>query len=226
MMPSFDILVWNCRGAGNDRFRSHFKDLITSYKPDVVALLETKVKFSSMGMFFKNIGYKASTYVDPIGRAGGIWLLWDSDRVSLNITHVTSQAIHASVKIDDYEDWIFSTIYGNPNPRIRDAVWEDLESIADNMRKGWMVAGDLNDTVSQDESNSNTADNHGSQRRRFGERINRCKLGDLGYSGSKFTWSNGREGLANIKKRLDRALSNSEWRTQFPEEYVGPARAH
>lgn len=40
---------------------------------------------------------------------------------------------------------------------------------------------------------------------------------DLGYLGSKYTWSNGRAGVANIRKRLDRALSNPEWRMQFPE---------
>lgn len=83
-----------------------------------------------------------------------------------------------------------------------------------------MVVGDLNDTVNQDESSSIAADNNGSQRRRFGDRINQCNLVDLGYTRSKFTWSNGRFGLANIKKRLDRNLSNFEWRTRFPEGMV------
>lgn len=140
--------------------------------------------------------------------------------MTLNPTHMTSQAIHASVKKDDYEEWIFSTIYGNPNPRIRDMLWEDLESKAVNIGDGWMIAGDLNDTANQDESSSVADDGNGSQRRRFGDRINRCNLVDLGYSGSKFTWSNNRSGLANIKKRLDRALANSQWRTQFPEGMV------
>ncbi|XP_058210040.1 uncharacterized protein LOC131322655 [Rhododendron vialii] len=40
---------------------------------------------------------------------------------------------------------------------------------------------------------------------------------DLGYMGAKYTWTNGRLGLANVQNRLDRALSNEEWRSLFPE---------
>lgn len=61
-------------------------------------------------MFFKTIGYWASSYVDPIAKAGGIWLLWDPDRVTLNPTHITLQAIHATIKKDEYDEWVFSTI--------------------------------------------------------------------------------------------------------------------
>lgn len=121
------------------------------------------MKFESTGTFFKNAGYLASTFVDPVGRAGGIWLIWDPASVTINPTHISSQAIHVIVKKDEYADWVFSAIYGNPNPRIRDTLWEDLESVAENNRKGWMVAGDCNDTVSLDESTISTTDNHGSQ---------------------------------------------------------------
>ncbi|KAL7235153.1 hypothetical protein ACSBR1_018615 [Camellia fascicularis] len=81
---SMNIMLWNCRGAGNKIFRRNFKEIIKTHKLDVVALFETKVMFSSMGLFFNNLGYTASTIVDPVGRVGGIWLIWNPTQVSVN----------------------------------------------------------------------------------------------------------------------------------------------
>ena len=43
---------------------------------------------------------------------------------------------------------------------------------------------------------------------------------DMMFSGNPFTWSNKREGLANIKERLDRAFANDKWRFLFPRATV------
>jgi hypothetical protein len=43
---------------------------------------------------------------------------------------------------------------------------------------------------------------------------------DLGFSDSKFTWSNRRVGLANIRERLDRGLCNADWQQVFPKAGV------
>lgn len=40
---------------------------------------------------------------------------------------------------------------------------------------------------------------------------------DVGFHGSRFTWSNGRSGMANIQARLDRGLVNEEWRLLFQD---------
>ena len=40
---------------------------------------------------------------------------------------------------------------------------------------------------------------------------------DLGFIGPSFTWSNRREGLANIKERLDQCLCDQEWQNLFPK---------
>lgn len=42
----------------------------------------------------------------------------------------------------------------------------------------------------------------------------------MGSAGPKFTWNNGRQGRANIQKRLDRGLCNEEWNALFPEGMV------
>ena len=40
------------------------------------------------------------------------------------------------------------------------------------------------------------------------------------FIGLSFTWSNRREGLVNIKERLDQCLCDQEWPTLFPKAGV------
>lgn len=71
---SMDLLIWNCRGAGNNKFKRNMRDLVQIHKPDLVVLMETKVEFKAMGLFFNGMGFTASAYVDPIGRSGAFGL--------------------------------------------------------------------------------------------------------------------------------------------------------
>jgi hypothetical protein len=45
----------------------------------------------------------------------------------------------------------------------------------------------------------------------FQQALDDCRLFDLGFSGSKFTWFNGRARNEAINERLDRGLANSAW---------------
>ncbi|KAI8020966.1 hypothetical protein LOK49_LG03G00982 [Camellia lanceoleosa] len=77
-LPSFPkavlmkLLIWNCKGAGNKAFNCTMKELEKNHKPSIIVLMETKVELSSMGSFFNNLGFTASSHVDPVGRSGGI----------------------------------------------------------------------------------------------------------------------------------------------------------
>ncbi|KAI7998581.1 hypothetical protein LOK49_LG10G02370 [Camellia lanceoleosa] len=139
-MNAFNLLVWNCRGAGNSAFKRNMSELIKNHKPEILILMETKVPFSSMGNFFNTMGFMAATIVDPAGRAGGIWLLWD--------------LAQATIHKEDYEEWILFAVYASPNPSQRDVLWNDLEESARNMEKPWLVAGDFNDYINHTERRS------------------------------------------------------------------------
>jgi hypothetical protein len=60
----------------------------------------------------------------------------------------------------------------------------------------------------------------------FREALVHCGLSDLGYRGSKFTWSNGHPKETFMKERLDRAVANKEWCGLFKNREVSvlPAR--
>lgn len=43
---------------------------------------------------------------------------------------------------------------------------------------------------------------------------------DLGYQGTKFTWSDGRVGAAHIKERIDRVWRNKQWSLRFSNHFI------
>ncbi|KAI8531805.1 hypothetical protein RHMOL_Rhmol11G0164500 [Rhododendron molle] len=193
-MSRLDILVWHCRGAGNATFKRNITNLVNTHKPVIVALLETKVSLDYLGFFFKKLGFLGSVHVDPMERVGGIWLLWDPNLVSGLIPRKCPTS---------------------PNHSNRDSLWEELVNKATGLNSPRLLAGDMNDITSASESQTSSNDVRTSQNRKFRDRIDSCSLMDMGASGPKFKWSNGREGTALVQERLDRALYNADWRSLF-----------
>ncbi|KAI7983037.1 hypothetical protein LOK49_LG15G00583 [Camellia lanceoleosa] len=127
--------------------------------------------FSSMGLFFNNLGYTASTTVDPVGRVGGIWLLWIPTQVSVSAFVANQQVIQATVKRKDYEDWVLAAVYASPNIRLRQTLWEDLEDTAYSMTKPWLIAGDFTEISEQNERRSFIQNLQHSRSRKFTDNI-------------------------------------------------------
>ncbi|KAL7223854.1 hypothetical protein ACSBR1_025335 [Camellia fascicularis] len=177
-IPSMDLLVWTCRGAGNKRFKRNLRELVQIHKPDIIVLMETKVELTTIRMFFNCMGFTTSTHVDPVGQSGGIWMLW--------------------------------------KPTVRDELWDHLEALAQTMKEPWLVAGDFNDFTSANEkrslykSNSQSLSQDQRRSQKFNERLNNCKLMDLGCTGPSLTCSNNHQGWANTMVRLDRAMCNTK----------------
>ena len=179
IMPSMNIITWNCRGAGNESFRTHFKDLVKMYRPQVVALMETKVTMDQMGLFFKNLGFLSSIIVDPIGRSGGIWVIWDPTTVTIFPMRLSEQVVKVHIIRDNYENWIFSAVYGSPNAARRKDLWDNIRDDDDNNNKAWLVAGDFNEIATADECFSASPDRGARQRLRFTNEVCFFNLNDL-----------------------------------------------
>lgn len=43
---------------------------------------------------------------------------------------------------------------------------------------------------------------------------------DIGFNGPKYTWTNNRNGLNNIKERIDRGVANTHWLNLFPNATI------
>ncbi|XP_028081728.1 uncharacterized protein LOC114283094 [Camellia sinensis] len=209
-MDLIRLLFWNCRGAGNNKFKRNLVEIVKTHKPKILILMETKVAFSTMSEFFNQLGFTASSTIDPVGRVGGIWIAWDTSQVNVRASIVSPQVIHATVHEEDYEEWVLAAVYASPNPSLRERLWQDLEDVAHSMQQPWLVARDFNDYANQSERRSFSASQNTSRTQKFLDRVNSCNLIDLGSSGPRLTWTNNRQGMANTMERLDRALCNAD----------------
>ncbi|KAI7993903.1 hypothetical protein LOK49_LG11G02222 [Camellia lanceoleosa] len=120
----------------------------------------------------------------------------------------------------DYEEWVSNTVYASPNPTARDSLWKDLEDTEASMNKAWLIVGDFNDYANHSERRSFSLSPNLTRTQRFTERVNNCNLLDLGSVGPRFTWTNSRQGIASTMERLNRAMSNEQWRALFLESTV------
>ena len=173
-----------------------------------------------MGFFFNQFNLTESIKFDPTGRVGGIWMLWNPLTVNLKVFHASQQVIHAIITKNNFEEWLISAVYASPKHYLRDQLWTNLALVAKNCNYPWLVAGDFNDHANVSEKRSFRGDASNGRSYKFMENINNCNFVDLGCSGPRLTWSNGRHGLANTLVRLDRALANPEWRIKFPDATV------
>jgi hypothetical protein len=80
----------------------------------------------------------------------------------------------------------------------------------------WLIIGDLNSICSNVDKKGGRLGGS-SDSNRLNDFVANSGAIDLGFYGPQFTWSNKREGLANIKERLDRGLCDPEWQRIFPK---------
>jgi hypothetical protein len=115
--------------------------------------------------------------------------------------------------------WKITGFYGNPVCARRADSWELLKFLSTCHPVPWLCAGDFNEVVTQEEKEGSNLRKE-SQMTGFREALEACRLGDLGFSGSPFTWSNRRSDGTFTKERLDRAVANQEWCSLFPSSAV------
>lgn len=88
-------------------------------------------------------------------------------------------------------------------------LWNYIENMVNNINKPWVMIRDLNEILSTDEKLG--GHQIGSSSINFLKNfMNITGAIDLGFTGNIYTWKNNRSGLARIRQRLDRALSNDD----------------
>ena len=63
-----------------------------------------------------------------LGLSGGLLLLWNADKVSVEELAKTEQEIHVEVKVHASNlSWIFSAIYASPRKEDRYILWNNFQ---------------------------------------------------------------------------------------------------
>ena len=104
-----NIIAWNCRGAQKAAFRSHVRELVRIHDPAILIVMETRVGGDRAKAITDDLPFDGAIHIDTMGYAGGLWLLWNGDRVQINQLAITEQEIHVGVKVlSSNLNWLLS----------------------------------------------------------------------------------------------------------------------
>ncbi|KAI9126659.1 hypothetical protein K1719_002255 [Acacia pycnantha] len=162
------------------------------------------------------LGFDGMAYIPSLGRSGGILAAWKSVSIVVEITQLDRQLINLRCRFPR-ENWFYMTaLYAIPDNAHKLMLWNQLNHLASSMVMSWAMVGDFNDVASLDERTGGIG---GCALRCsiFSDRLQACKLMDLGAIGPKFTWRgpklrNGRR----LFERLDRVVANGDFLSSFP----------
>ena len=209
------IIAWNCH---SETFRNHAYELHRRHHPNILIIIEPRIAEARVQAVINTLPYTHSRRVDPTGFSRGIWLLWnESPSLQIEIITHSEYSIHALVKVSFPSlTFLLTVVYASPNFTKRKFFWEYLQNLATVVSLPWVLLGDFNDMLSNDEKMGGLPVN----RYRvtvFRNCMDRCGLMDLGFHGPHFTWTTKSPiWQNNIKERLDRGLGNADWKLLFP----------
>lgn len=164
--------------------------------------------------------FSNSPAVPAEGQAGGIEILCHDEIINFTDVALSHQEVHYIVQVVlSSSKWLFLAIYVHNNTASRIVFWENLNRIADCFNRPCLLGGDFNEIIRTNEKLGGqgfcpSRDN------KFFHCLNYCRMLDLGFSGSKFTWTTLRRHRYLILERLDRINSNVAWLEIFPEAYI------
>lgn len=106
-------------------------------------------------------------------------------------------------------------IYASPIAKYREELWTYLRWIDEKIKLAWLLVGDYNQIVHETEK-SGKSDRWRRTAGSLWELIEDCDFIDLGFLGTKLSWTIMRPGGENIMERLDMTFCNQAWNEKFP----------
>lgn len=142
-------LVWNCQGVGSRAFIRTALFFIKTYKPDIMALVETNILGERATETCKKIKFDNWFRIEVIRFSRGIWIFCKKD-VDVRVVHTHPQFAVLEVN-NSNKTWNMVIVYGSPYYQLRNRLWNDLNQGHLSLYKEWLVAGDFNSGTNNEE---------------------------------------------------------------------------
>ena len=94
-----NVIIWNCKGVMKPSFKKCVSKLVQSHSPAILVVMETRVERARAREITDSLPFDEAFYTETIGYAGGLWILWNANRVELVVLSSTEQEIHAEVNV-------------------------------------------------------------------------------------------------------------------------------
>ncbi|KAF4379876.1 hypothetical protein G4B88_021009 [Cannabis sativa] len=173
---------------------------------------------SSKSKVRRRLGFLNICCIPAVGLAGGMCIAWR--RIQINVLETFDSGFKVNVlDMPGCASWVLFCIYGPPYGDLKQSYWDRMLSKVQRSPLPWALMGDLNLILEAKEKMGGRPFqvNEGNMLKEF-------LLGsggiDLGYVGPPCTWQNARTASHRIRKRLDRAIADSQWCLLFPNASV------
>lgn len=149
-------LGWNSRGVGRPATVQDLVCLVQTHKPSLVFICETRQSKERVENLRFRIGMKHCFQAKDDGKGGGIALYW-SDDITVDLLSFNSHYIDVHISGGPYDHmWRGTFIYGEAKASDRHHMWSKLRQIKNRSDKPWMMMGDFNEAMWQEEHFSRT----------------------------------------------------------------------
>ena len=197
-----NLFYWNIRGAGNSASQNMLKHHLLMSRPNLVAIAEPKVLFSTFPTnFWRNTGLSLVSCNQRQQGVPNLWVLADSSCQNISIFLSTEQVIviHCTF-LGILLQVGFVHAHSDYGPRRR--LWEDLLALPD---LPTALVGDFNAVLGAHErSNGSPPPRTGTAD--FSDFIQNGDFIEPASTGCYFTWSNRRFTQGYLETRIDRVL--------------------
>ena len=214
------ILSWNCRGAGSTETVRYLRKLRKMYFLDFLFLMETKQRFQYMMGVKKKLGYNNLVTMEPVGLSGGLAVLWKKS-YKVNVLFRDKRVIDIKVEVGSLS-FFLTCVYGDPMVARRKVVWDHLANIAVRRDEAWILTGDFNELMSNEEKLGGAVRSEASFWD-FRNMASTCKIRELRRSGNRLSWAGVRD-RAWVQCRLDRSFGMMSGLTCFQELMLNTLR--
>ena len=215
-----NFIIWNSRGALKPNFQGHIRNLVQEHNPAILVVMETKLGGDKAKEITDKMPFDGAIHTNTIGYSGGLWLLWNSDFVEVELLAKTEQEIHIEVQVRNSRlTWLFSTIYTSPRSEERSIFWDNLAKVVELHNLPWVMAGDFNEPLINEDKFGGRGVNI-NRSLAFKDCLDKCSMVDMGFSGPRYTWTNKRDISNLIIERIDRFFMNPDWCVMYPNARV------
>ncbi|GAA0183849.1 hypothetical protein LIER_42471 [Lithospermum erythrorhizon] len=209
--PSQQLPTAKVTGSGRPRAVGSLAGLVTMKKPNLVFLIETKLRKEEWEYIKRKVKLPNALVVEARGRKGGLALLWPRS-LNVEIKSFSTHYIEAIVQFGDTNPWRFVGFYGLHETGMGKFSWNLMRLINGLVNIPTVFMEDFNELLDQKENVSHRRLRPSWQIQNFHQAVEDCGLLDLGYWGFSFTWCNNFISPHSTRARLDRALARKDWR--------------
>lgn len=138
-----------------------------------------------------------------MGFSGWIWILWNPQNI--NVLPLATLVFEAHFKLKvNFSIFILTALYASAIFSIRKSLSKKFSNLSSFIKLPWLIIGDFNEISHPSEKfGCRLVDRN--KMNSFNNFLNKANLIDLGFSGPKYTWTNGRDLGSIIRTRIDRA---------------------